>query len=60
MKNRCMFGDGSCPKEQEWHCHILRKDWSSADRSLCDEHADYYMKANIQSGYGAFAKKAIK
>jgi hypothetical protein len=29
-------------------------------RSLCEEHADAYMKANIQAGHGAFAIKVKK
>jgi len=60
IKTRCMFGNGSCPKEQEWHCHVWLQDWSSGDRSLCEEHADAYMKANIQAGHGTFAVKVKK
>lgn len=60
MSTRCMFGDGSCPKEQAWHCHVtLVPSGKPADRSLCEEHADLYMRANIIAGHGAFAVPAV-
>ena len=51
-----MWGDGSCPKEQEWHCKALLND-GVLGRSLCDDHAVSYMRNNIQAGHGPWAKK---
>jgi hypothetical protein len=56
VNTRCMWGDGSCPKEQEWHCKVLLKDGVHG-QSLCDDHAEWYMRNNTQAGHGPWAKK---
>lgn len=49
MTGRCMWGDGSCPNDADWHCKVLKSDGLHG-QSLCDEHADWYMRNNIQDG----------
>lgn len=59
VNTRCMWGDGSCPKGQEWHCKVLLNDGVHG-QSLCDGHAEWYMRNNIRSGHTPWASQVDK
>ena len=48
MSTRCQ-ANGGCDKEQAWHCHYLTMN-GIYGRSLCEEHADIWMRANHDHG----------
>lgn len=61
-----MYQIEPCYKEHEWHCHIHMISGTPTSgsnpgaRSLCDEHADLFMKNNIQAGHPVWAMRANK
>ena len=66
MSDKCMYEIESYDKQHEWHCHFYllsgtHNSWSNPGaRSLCDEHADLFMKNNIQAGHAVWARRAKK